>query len=900
MPELIQLTINGQQRSVPKEPERSLLVALREDLGLTGAKYGCAVGACGACTVLVDGTPTPACVTSAADVTGRAVTTIEGLTRRDQLHRVQTAMIASGAMQCGYCTPGMVLAAAALLDAHPGPGPGPGPDDQITSALDGNICRCCTYPRILTAVRRAAQLASAAPSEEADETRDSEWLPQAVPVLMPVRAPWDLLPPDERGCFEVLSDGLMAVLPPSGQAGGHSDPWLRSGGAWLHVGADGMVTAFTGKVDVGQDNRTALVMLVAEELSVPLQAVRMIMGDTDVCPYDMGTFASRSMPDAGQALLATAAAARQELAAIAATAWEVDPGKLGATDGAVKDQTSGRTASYAELLQGVRRIVLAARDAPVTDRRTWRTAGRPTPKPDAAAAVRGAKRFTSDLSLPAMLHGKVLRPPAYGATLRAVDLSRARSVPGVIAVHEGSFVAVAGPDPVTAAHALGMIDAEWDRTAQAGEPDLVAHLRLNPLDIEGWGGYFDDETGNLPTALASADVQLAATYTTAYIAHVPLEPRAALAEWSGGRLTVWTGTQRPFRVREELAEALGVAEASVRVVVPSTGSGFGGKHAGPAAADAARLARAAGRPVKVQWSREEEFIWGYFRPAAVIDVASGATNEHPPGSGMLAAWEFININSGAAGILTPYQVANKRIVFQPAQSPLPQGSYRALAATANNFARESHMDEVAHELGVDPLEFRLRHLGDGRLADVLRTAAQRAGWDGRARPDAAEPGVPSQAGGPSRHGLGIACGMEKDGRVATCAEVSVTAGGKLNIHRIVTAYECGTVVNPDNVVNQIEGATVMALGGALFEAVHFEDGVIQGASLSQYRVPRFSDVPPIEVILLDRRDVPPAGAGETPLIAVAPALANAIFAATGRRIRCLPLLPDGTLPAPVT
>jgi CO/xanthine dehydrogenase Mo-binding subunit/aerobic-type carbon monoxide dehydrogenase small subunit (CoxS/CutS family) len=943
MPQLIQLTINGARCEVAAEPERSLLVVLREELGLTGAKYGCAVGACGACTVLVDGVPARACITPPGEVAGAAVTTIEGLTRGGQPHPVQTALVGAAATQCGYCTPGMVLAAAALLAAHPDPG-----DDQIVRALDGNVCRCCAYPRIMTAVRRAA--AHAAPTQDSPASGGADdQAPERLPHTgtlsayaagfvasssqagaaggsggspprasaaggsggspprastaggsggSPPRAstaPWDLLPPGERGYFDVLPDGLVSVLPPEEARTGRPGPWRANGGAWVHVGADGTVTAFTGKVDVGQDNRTALSLLVAEELSVPAQAVAMVMGDTDVCPYDIGTFGSRSMPDAGQALQAAAAAARQALIAMAATGWEVDLGELSASDGAVKDHSSGASVSYAELLRGVRRTVTATADAPVKDRRTWRTAGQPTRKPESRLAVTGAKQFTSDLMLPGMLHGKILRPPRYGATLRSADLSRARGVPDVIAVHNGSFAGVAGPDPVTAAHALQLVEAEWDYVAQPPEGDLVAHLRSHPRHVEGWGGRFDHETGDVSAALADADNRLAATYTTAYIAHVPLEPRVALAEWRDGRLTVWTGTQRPFGVRLELAEMLGVPETAVRVIVPGTGSGFGGKHAGPVAAEAARLARAAGRPVKVQWSREEEFTWGYFRPAAVIDVASGTSDD-----GVLHAFEFINLNAGAAGILTPYEVPDQRIVFQPAASPLPQGSYRALAATANNFARESHMDEVAHQLGADPLEFRLRHLRDERLAAVLRAAAERGGWPAGG-PDRGGAAGARAAGGPDRgraggHGLGIACGAEKDGRVATCAEVSVGEDGTLQIHRIVTAYECGSAVNPDNVVNQIEGATVMALGGALFEAVHFDDGVILNASLAHYRVPRFSDVPPIDVVLLDRRDIPPAGAGETPMIAVAPAVANAIFAATGQRLRSLPLLPEGRLP----
>jgi isoquinoline 1-oxidoreductase len=311
--------------------------------------------------------------------------------------------------------------------------------------------------------------------------------------------------------------------------------------------------------------------------------------------------------------------------------------------------------------------------------------------------------------------------------------------------------------------------------------------------------------------------------------------------------------------------------------VPDTGGGFGGKHGGEVAEQAARLSRATSRPVKVRWSREEEFTLGYLRPAAVIDVRSGARQD-----GAITAWELRNTNSGAFGVVGPYEIPNQRIDYQPADSPLSQGSYRALAATANHFARESHMDELAHALGVDPLELRLAHLRDKRLANVFHVAADRMDWERRTR----EPGL----------GLGIAGGVEKGARVATCVAVRVGGDRRLEILRIVTAFECGAIVNPDGLTNQVEGATVMGLGAALFEAIHFEAGTIQNASLSGYRVPHISDVPPMEVVLIDRRDLPSAGGGETPIIAIAPALANAIFAATGVRLRSLPLVPDGVIP----
>ena len=868
MSPVIRIIVNDDVQELSLEPERSLLSVLRGELGLTGAKPGCGEGVCGACTVLVDGAPVRSCVLPAADVDGRSIMTVEGIAHEGRLHPVQRAFLEEGAMQCGYCTSGMILASVALLEEYPSPD-----EEQILPSLEGNVCRCCTYPRILRAIRRAAE-----PSPRED---GSSWEVRGDPTVLvaelqaPGGGPWDLVAPDERDYFDVLSDGLVVFLSPEQTPRG---VWSTTNGAWIHVGVNGIVSAFTGKVDVGQGNRTALSQLVAEELRVPIGRVRLVMGDTDLCPFDMGTFGSRSIPDAGEDLLATAAAARELLIASAAERWNVDPDALVASDGRIGERGGDRSIAYGELLRGVRRVE-AAVDARLTSEAEWTTAGRPAPKVTAPAIVTGTNRFPSDISRPGMLTGTVLRPPAFGATLRAVELAEAEAMPDVTVVHEGDFVGVAAPDALAARRAIGVIRAGWDSPPQLSERDLVEHLRASQTgrsEQEEWGGPFHQEAGDVDGALDAAHVRLAQTYTTAYIAHVPLETRVAVADWRDGRLTVWTGTQRPFGVRGELADALGIPQAQVRVIVPDTGGGYGGKHTGEAAIEAARLARASGRPVRVMWSREEEFTWAYFRPAAVIDVRSGAGAD-----GDLTAWEFTNINAGAAGILCPYEIPNQRIDFRPADPPLRQGSYRALAATANHFARESHLDELAHRIGTDPLELRLRHLADDRLADVFRAAAERAGWNRKPGDDG--------------HGLGIAGGVEKDARVATCVEVRVNAGDRVEIVRIVTAFECGAIVDPDGLTNQIEGATVMGIGGALFEAIHFRDGTIVEPSLSRYRVPRFGDVPPIEVVLLDRHDIPPAGAGETPIVAVAPAVANAIHRATGRRIRAMPLAPDGVL-----
>jgi nicotinate dehydrogenase subunit B len=477
-----------------------------------------------------------------------------------------------------------------------------------------------------------------------------------------------------------------------------------------------------------------------------------------------------------------------------------------------------------------------------------------------------------------LMYGKVLRPPSFGATLSSLDSHEAAAMLGVSLVRDGDFVGVAAPSEEAAERAVAAIRAEWKETPQPSGRDLFAYLRQNAEQSRSGEGGFEHGTGSVEEGLASAAHRLEQTYSIAYIAHAPLEPRAAVAQWTAGKLTVWTGSQRPFGVRTELAEAFRIPEDQVRVIVPDTGAAYGGKHTGEAAVEAARLARAAGRPVKLVWTREEEFTWAYFRPAGVIDIRAGIR-----GDGTLAAWEFHNYNSGAAAIRTPYEVANQRIEFHPTKSPLRQGSYRALAATANHFARESHMDDLARLARMDPLEFRYKNLRDPRLQAVFEAAAKRFGWD--------------QAKASLGHGFGIAGGVEKGGHVATCAEVAVdSSNGNVKVVRVTTAFECGAVVNPDHLENQIQGANIMGLGGALFEAIEFEKGRILNGRFSRYRVPRLSDAPSIEVVLLDRKDLPSAGAGETPIVGLAPAVGNAIFSATGIRLRSLPMIPDGRAP----
>ena len=867
------IVVNGTQAQVAARDGQSLLEVLREQLGLTGPKFGCGEGACGACTVLIGRRTVTACTTPAAQVAGQRVTTVEGLAQDGILHPVQQAWLETGAMQCGYCTPGWLTATAALLARIPHPG-----DERIAAELAGNVCRCCTYPRILRAVHRAADLMEhpevLAPVPPASA--------QALAGADAPAMPWDQAGKDADAFFGVLPDGLVTVAQ-ADEAAGAGQGAAGADDAWVHVGADGTVTAFTGKVEAGQGTRTALALLVAEELAVPAAAVRLVMGNTDVSPFDIGTFGSRSMPYAAPPLRAAAAAASRLLREAAAERLGMRAGDLTVADGIVAGPDGAPSISYGDLLAGQRLVERVPGDAPVTPATAWRCAGHAARALGAADVVTGAKRFPSDTGADGMLHGAVLRAPAFGALLRSADTSGAAALPGVTVVREDAFIGVAAPDAATARQAVALIQASWDRPRQPAASELEAHLRAHPAEGEGFSLPFLHEQGDVDAALAAGPVRLESHYRAAYIAHVPLEPRSALARWRDARVTIWTGTSTPFRTRREVAEALGLPEAGVQVIVPDYGGGFGGKHGGAVAIEAARLARAAGRPVRVQWNRDEEFHGGYLRPAALIDVASSAD-----ASGAITGWSFTNINSGAAGIMSPYRVAHQRVAYQPAQSPLPQGAYRALASTANHFARESQMDELADRLGIDPLAFRLRHLPDERMAAVLRAAAGGVGWG-----DAGRPG----GSGDARAGTGLAVGTEKNGRVATAAQVRVDDDGTLHVLRLVTAFDCGAVVNPDNLTNQVEGAVMMGLGGALFEAIDFADGRILNASLSEYRVPRLPDLPEFEVLLLDRPDQPSAGGGEAPILAVAPAIANAIFDACGVRLWSMPLVPGGKIAA---
>jgi isoquinoline 1-oxidoreductase len=697
---------------------------------------------------------------------------------------------------------------------------------------------------------------------------------------------------DRRDFIKGLGLGIVFVVPLTralaqqrGQSGrgGFNERLPNDIGAWIHIDEDGGVTVFTGKVEVGQNTRTSLTQAVADELHVPIASVHLVMGDTERTPFDMGTFGSRSTPTMAPQLRKAAAAAREMLIAMAAEQLNVPPNDLRLVDARFLNHDQSKTLTLAEVAKGRKLVKVIPEDIAITQPKDWTVAGKAATKVEARNFVTGSHRYATDVKRDGMLYGKIVRPSAFNAALGSIDAKAAETTPGVKVVVDGNFIGVAAPDQQTATKAANAITADWKSPAQPSNAELFDLLRKPSTERRGGGeggGGGARPQGSITDGLAQADKKLEQTYTVAYIAHAPLEPRAAVAEWTGDKLTVWTGTQRPFGVRSELAEAFHVAEEKVRVIVPDTGSGYGGKHTGECAIEAARLAKATGKPVKLVWTREEEFTWAYFRPAGVIDIKSGVKSD-----GTITAWEFHNYNSGPAGIQIKYDIPNNNIQFHQANSPLRQGSYRGLAATANHFARESHIDELAHAVNVDPLAFRLKNIKDERLRTVLTEAASAFAKTRVA----------------SGHAFGMACGFEKGGYLATFAEIAVEPATdredeknkRVRIVRVVEAFDCGAVVNPLQLKNQIEGAITMAIGGALFESMQFAGGKILNPKFSIYRVPRFSDVPQIEVVLIDRKDVPSAGAGETPIVGLAPAVANAIFNATGVRLRSLPLAPKG-------
>jgi len=652
--------------------------------------------------------------------------------------------------------------------------------------------------------------------------------------------------------------------------------------AFIKIGEDGRVSCYTGKIEMGQGVFTSLAQMLADELDVSLDAVDMVMGDTDLCPWDMGTFGSMTTRFFGPPLRAAGAEARRVLMELASEHLKAPVENLVTENGVVFDNRNKQNrVSYAELAKGKkieRHVASVATKKPSE----FKIMSKPVLRRDAQEKVTGEAKYAGDIQLPGMLYAKILRPPAHGAKLIDVDLSEAKQVKDVQIIKEGDFVAVLHKYPDVAEIALLKIKAKFDKPeSDIDDKNIFDHL----LKVAPEGKVVAKD-GDLQAGENGSKTVFEETYFNDYVSHSLIEPHTAVVKIEGNKATVWASTQTPFGAKEEVAKELGFPSQNVRVITPFVGGGFGGKTRNLQVVEAARLAKLSGKPVQVAWSRKEEFFYDSFRPAAVVKIRSGITDK-----GSISFWDYHVYFAGERGSQQFYNIPNHSTIAHNASRvgasgshPFATGPWRAPANNTNTFARESQIDIMAANAGVDPLEFRMQHLSDKKMQGVLKAAAEKFGWK------------PAKA--PSGRGYGIACGMDTGTYVATIAEVEVDkTTGKVKVKRVVCAQDMGLAINPEGAAIQIEGCITMGLGYALKEHIHFKDGEIFDLNFDTYEIPRFSWLPEIETVIIDDKNSDPQGGGEPAIITMGGVLANAIYDAIGVRLFQLPMTPDRIMEA---
>ncbi len=647
--------------------------------------------------------------------------------------------------------------------------------------------------------------------------------------------------------------------------------------AFLRIGEDGRVSCFTGKVELGQGVITSLAQMLADELEVSLDSVDMVMGDTDLCPWDMGTFGSMTTRFFGPPLREAAAKARAVLMELAAEYLQISLNKLKAKDGVIFDKTHSKNqVTYAQLTKGKKIAKKLDRKAALEAVSEFTIVGKPASRTDAPEKVTGKAMFAGDIRLPGMLYARILRPPAHGAKIKSVDTSAAEKIKEVQIVKDGDLIAALHKYPDVAEKALAKIKAQFDLPeAKVNDKTIFDHL----LNVAPEGEVVA-QGGNLQTGEKLSTDIFEETYLNSYVAHATIETHTAVAKIEGDKATVWASTQTPFRAKDEIAQVLGFPSKNVRIIPPFVGGGFGGKTSNKQAVEAARLAKLTGKPVQVAWSRAEEFFNDTFRPAAVVKIKSGIKD-----SGKIFLWDYIVYFAGERGSQQFYDIPHHRTASTgggwrgtPGSHPFGTGAWRAPANNTNTFARESHIDIMALKAGIDPLEFRLKNLKNKRMLRVLTAAAEKFGW--------------TKSKAANGRGYGIACGTDSGTYVAHMAEVEVDKRGVVQVKRVVCAQDMGLSINPEGAKMQIEGCITMGLGYALTEEIHFNGGEIFDLNFDTYEIPRFSWLPKIETVLIDAKDSPPQGGGEPAIICMGAVVANAIYDATGARLFQLPMTPE--------
>ena len=685
-----------------------------------------------------------------------------------------------------------------------------------------------------------------------------------------------------RDFFGVTGPGLLVLFSTEALEARQETPRQRRQSeyatdfnAYLHIGANGRVTCLIGKIEMGQGAMTSSAELLAEELDVPFDSVDVVMGDTERCPWDGGTYGSMSTRVYGQIVRRAGAEARAVLLQMAAEQLKAPVERLKVEAGVISDTAGGKRVTYAQLVQG-KRIERHLEKVPVKEVAALRQVGHSVVRKDGREKVTGKAKYAGDITLPGMLCARILRPPVHGAKLKSADTSAAEKT-GARVVKDGDLIAVLHERRDVAEQALGLIKAEYDKPA-ATVDDVTIFEHLVKM---GTKPAVVDQSGSLAEGEKQAAQIVEATYLNSYVAHAAMETHSAVASFEDGKMTVWASTQTPFPVQGEVARTLGLAPQKVRVITPYLGGGFGGKGANQQAMEAARLAKLAGKPVQVIWDRPEEFFFDTFRPAAVVKIRAGLN-----GAGQMVLWDFLTYGGGDREAKQYYDIPNQRTRSAggwgggpDGMHPLAVGAWRAPSVNTNTFARECHIDMLARKAGVDAVEFRLKHLAsDKRMKGVLEAAAKRFGWSTRKKAS----GV----------GFGVACGTDVGGDAATMAEVAVDkTTGQIRVKRIVAAMDIGLIVNPDGALQQLEGGITMGLGYTLSEEVHFKGGDVLDRNFDSYELPRFSWLPKIETVLIDNRETPSQGCGEPPIITIGALIANAVFDATGVRMLQLPMTP---------
>jgi nicotinate dehydrogenase subunit B len=683
--------------------------------------------------------------------------------------------------------------------------------------------------------------------------------------------------------------------------------------AWLAVGRDGRVTVFSGKVELGTGVETALAQIVADELDVPAGRVGMVLGDTARTPDQGLTTGSKTIQQGGPQLRQAAAEARQALLALASARLGAPVDRLIVRDGVVSVAGGGsRKMSYGELIGGQCFNRDLSGSVAVKRPEAYRVVGQPVRRVDIPGKVTGAHTYVHDVRVPGMLHGRVVRPPAIGATLASVDESSVRSVRGLVKiVSRGNFLGVVAEREEQVIRAARELKTSWHEPAGGAEkPDVHEVMRATPTSDKVL-----HSAGDIEPALKGAARTLRATYLTPFQMHASIGPSCAVADVKGDGATIWSGTQGAFGLRDALAELLDLAKDQVRVVWVEASGCYGHNGADDVAGDAALLSQAVGRPVRVQWMRHDEHGWEPKGPAMIMDVRGGLDAR-----GRVVAWDYAvttpthstrprshagNLLAGQLVGLTPsygltggdrnarhtYVFPNDRVTVRwQSASLLRTSAFRGLGGPHNSFANESFMDELAAVAGVDPIEFRLRHLEDPRAIAVLERVARLAHWRARPSPRTGE----ARAGSATGRGVAYVQYENAHAHVAVVVEAEVNRqSGAVRVARVFVGHDCGLIINPDGVKNQIEGNVLQTISRALKEEVAFTRAGVTGLDWSAYPILTFPEVPDaVEVALVNRPNETAVGAGEPTACPIPAAIANAIFDATGARVRNMPFTPE--------